>query len=315
MKKMTNKVIIQGRLFQHDLKVKQVQNTESANYGKDYIAGSMSIATDDAGLNVVTVNYTYVTPTTAKGDVNKTYVALKTIIESNKAWVDVGPEQALKVKADTNFGVNDFVSSRDNSMVSATIHDGGFVTIITNLNEDEKSRTKFEADFLIHQLTRVEPDEEKGIKEEYADVKGHVFNFRGNLVPVTCRIRNVAGIDWFEGLNVTKSSPCLLKVWGRVVSRTIKEERKETSAWGEESVTYFEKTNKEWLITGNSEEPYAFGDEAILTEDELRTALQAREVSLAETRKRHEDRATTTATATTATAPAAPVASKKAFDF
>ena len=46
----------------------------------------------------------------------------------------------------------------------------------------------------------------------------------------------------------------------------------------------------------------------ILTEDELRTALQAREVSLAETRKRHEDRATTTATTTaTATATAFPI--------
>ena len=57
---MINTETIEGRVFQHDLKIKTVQNSQSPNFGKAFIQGNLEIATDEAGLNVVKVHYTYV---------------------------------------------------------------------------------------------------------------------------------------------------------------------------------------------------------------------------------------------------------------
>ena len=42
MKKMNNTETIQGRIFNHTLSVKQVKNKESANFGQDFINGTIN---------------------------------------------------------------------------------------------------------------------------------------------------------------------------------------------------------------------------------------------------------------------------------
>ena len=56
MKKQINKVEIQGYVFEQNLALSKVKNTESKNFGKDFIQGNLQIATDEEGLNVVTVH-------------------------------------------------------------------------------------------------------------------------------------------------------------------------------------------------------------------------------------------------------------------
>ena len=85
MKKMINKEHIEGRVYEHNLAVKTVQNTESKNYGKEFIGGTLDIATGEACENIVTVTFTYVTETTSKGAKNDTYTALKNIIDNTGA--------------------------------------------------------------------------------------------------------------------------------------------------------------------------------------------------------------------------------------
>ena len=80
MRKAANKVHVEGRVYEHNLTIKTVQNTSSANFGKEFINGSLDIATDDACTNIVTVNFTYVTEFTAKNTKNETYATLKNII-------------------------------------------------------------------------------------------------------------------------------------------------------------------------------------------------------------------------------------------
>ena len=67
MRKATNTEHIEGRIYQHDLAVKTVQNNASENFGKEFISGTLDIATDEEGCNVLTVHFTYVTETTKKG--------------------------------------------------------------------------------------------------------------------------------------------------------------------------------------------------------------------------------------------------------
>ena len=67
MRKPINKEHVEGRVYEHNLAIKTVQNKDSANFGKEFINGTLDIATDDECLNIVTINFTYVTETTAKG--------------------------------------------------------------------------------------------------------------------------------------------------------------------------------------------------------------------------------------------------------
>ena len=64
MRKNENTQHIEGRLYQHNLEIKTVKNQTSENFGKEFISGTMDIAVDEAGLNVLQVHFTYVTPTT-----------------------------------------------------------------------------------------------------------------------------------------------------------------------------------------------------------------------------------------------------------
>ena len=101
MRKTINKEHIEGRVYEHNLAVKKVQNTASANFGKEFIGGTLDIATDDDCTNIVTVNFTYVTEFTSKQTKNETYTTLKNIIENGKTVLIDGPEVATMVRIDT----------------------------------------------------------------------------------------------------------------------------------------------------------------------------------------------------------------------
>ncbi len=287
MKKCVNTERICGRVYEHNLAIKTVQNQTSTNYGKEFISGTLDVATDDEGLNVLQIHYTYVTPTTKSGGINNTYTALKKIITEGKTWVADGKDAATKVRIDTSLDLNDFYA-QDGSLVSAKRNEGGFVTIINDL-DDETDRNKFTVDMLITNVTRVEANAEKHIDKDYLSIRGAVFNFRGDLLPVELVVHNEMGMKYFENLDASPSNPIFTKVWGRIMCTTIKTSIEEESAFGESAVRISTRTTKEWVITGAAKVPYEFGEEKVLTADELTKAMQNREVHLAEIKKNNEE--------------------------
>ena len=86
-KKLWNKEHVEGRVYDHNLAIKTVQNKDSQNFGKEFIGGTLDVATDEDCINVITINFTYVTEKTSKGGVNATFTALKNIIENGKTIV------------------------------------------------------------------------------------------------------------------------------------------------------------------------------------------------------------------------------------
>lgn len=310
MKKMLNKEHIEGRIYQHDLTIKTVQNKDSENFGKEFIAGNVEVAVDEEGLNVIPVHFTYVTEMTSSGKKSPTYSALKRIIDEKKTWTTVGKDEALKVKIDTAIALNDFYTQND-ELVSAKVNEGGFISVVNEIAEDngKGNRCSFEADMLITNVKVVEADGEK-IKEDYAVVKGAIFNFRNALLPVDFIVRNPKGITHFESLNVSNADPVFTKVWGKINCETIVTTKEEESAFGEAAVKTYEKKTKEWVIIGTSTSPYDFGDESVLTVDEVKKASQDREVYLADIKKRAEEYKMSKAAApapTSGPAPSAPV--------
>lgn len=288
MRKATNTERIEGRVYQHSLAIKTVQNQTSPNFGKEFIAGDLEIAVDEAGLNVIPVHYTYVTATTNAGGENKTFTALKRIIDGGKTWITDGKDAALKVKADTAIALNDFYT-QDGNLVSVKKNEGGFVTIVSGDLCAENERNTFSVDMVITGVSRVEANPEKNIDADYVLVKGAVFNFRNELLPTDFLVKNADGMKFFEDLEATGAAPVYTKVWGRINCATIVNEVKEESAFGDEAVRTYERKVREWVITGTAKVPYEFGDEKVLTRDELTKAMQDREIMLADVKKRGEE--------------------------
>ena len=310
MRKNINTEHIEGRVYQHELSLKKVQNKESENYGKEFISGTLDIATDEEGLNVLTTHYTYVTETTKAGKKNATFAALKKIMDEGKTWIKDGKDNATKVKIDTALALNDFYV-QDDALVSAKRNEGGFVTIVDKLC-DFSERNTFSADIVITNVNRVEADEEKGIEKDYVVVRGAIFNFRNELLPVEYIVKNDAGMNYFENLEASPSNPIYTKVWGKIISETSVTTKTEESAWGDAAVKTYEKKTKEWVVTGTAKVPYDFGDPEVMTTEELTKAMQDREVYLAEVKKKSDEYKAQKAAGNTTSAP---VAAKGGFNF
>ena len=291
MKKAINREHLEGRVYDHSLSLK-VTGENSKHPGTEYIRGSLDVATDDDILNIVTVNFTYVTATTSKGNSNETFSVLKRIIDSGKTVVADGAENATLVKIDTALGLNDFYTNRNGKeeLVSAKRNDGGFVSIVSRVDPVEAKRNKFECDMLINGTRLVEADEERNIPSDYLVVKGAVFNFRNAILPVEFIVRSSGGIRYFESLEASPSNMVFTKVWGEIKSQTIVDKREEESAFGEAAVREYERKVREWVIIGAAKEPYEMGDEQTgITTEEIKQMLSDREVYLADIKRRAEE--------------------------
>ena len=323
MRKNLNTITVTGYVYsfgdgngRNDLKL-AVTGEKSKNPGTEYISGTVNIAVDELGLNVIPVSFTYVTGIYAKsGKSNPNFSALKKLIDENKTWVSVGKENAAKVKIDGAVGLNEFYvkENDEDRLVSTKINSGSFINFVNELPA-ENERATFKCDMLISRVTHVEADEERNIKEDYATVRGAIFDFRNSILPLDFIVRNPQGMSYFESLD-TDEGPVYTKVWGRINCSTTTTESKEESAFGEAAVRVFEKKVREWVITGTAKEAYEFGDEEVMTGEEVAKAMQDREINLAEMKKRAEEFKSAQATpAAAAPAPAAAKAKVAGFSF
>jgi len=308
MKKIINKEHFEGYLFGHDLLAK-VSGEAAKTPGTPYIAGTINVATDDEGMNVVPVNFRYVTETTKAGKKNATFASLLNIIENGKTWQDVGPA-ATKLKIDTAVGINDFYNAEE-ELITYKINDGGFVHAVPMFTAD---RNSFELDMLITNTTVKEADEERGFPEVVV-VKGYTFNFMNSILPIDLVVKNAGGKKYFEDLGATASEPILLKVWGHVTSSTVETQTTEESAFGEAAVKISTRNLREWEITGASTEPYAFGDDLVMTTAEVKDALTKREDMLVDVKQRHDEWAASKNAGTSAPAAGTPKAAPGKFKF
>ena len=286
MRKIVNREHIEGILFQHDLELKVTGET-SKNPGTQYIAGNIEIAVDEEGLNVIPVHFTYVTEMTNSGKKSPTFTVLKRIIDEDKTTVSVGKDEAFKLRVDTALSLNDFYT-QDDQLVSAKVNEGGFVSIVNSLC-DEKERNTWEADMIITGCNIIDADPEKNINEDYMQVKGAIFNFRNEVLPVDFVLRNKDGFKHFENMDASGANPTFTKVWGRINCLTKTTTVEEETAFGEAAVRTYERKVKEWEITGTPKViSYDFGGED-LTAEELTKAMQDREIKLADVKKRTEE--------------------------
>ena len=289
-KTMINQTHIEGVLYEHALEAK-VSGDTSKNPGTPFITGTISIATDDAMTNIVPIHFTYVTANFGSGKPNDTYTTLNNIINGTfGTYMKDGAEKAVKLRVDSALGLNEFFTDRNGKeeLVSAKRNEGGFVHKVDALDEDEKVRNTFKADMIITGVTMVEGDPEKNTTDK-AIVKGAIFNFRKDLMPVEFRATNLNAMNYFLGLDASQKHPVFTCVWGRQVSETIVRQIVTESAFGEDEVREVKNTRRDFVITGAAKEPYVWDDESSITAAELNEAIQKREVDLAAMKKRQDE--------------------------
>ena len=311
MMKVKNETHIEGILYEHALEAK-VTGPNSKAPGTNFISGTISIATDDAMTNIVPVHFTYVTEKTSKGGVNATYSLLQNIIDGVVGtYMQDGADKAAKLRVDSAIGLNEFYTDRNGKeeLVSVKTNEGGFVHTTNVLAEKETDRNTFKCDMVITQVTHIDADDERKTPEK-AIIKGVVFNFRNEILPVEFTATNAGAMAYFEDLGATASNPVFTKVWGRQVSEVIKREIREESAFGEDSVREVQSTRKDFVITGAAKEPYEWDSEDTILASELTTAIANRETYLATMKQRRDEYKASRGQAT----PAA-VSSKTEFNF
>lgn len=288
MRTNKNSEQIAGRIYTHDLSMRKVENKNSENYGKDFINGTLDIATDDAGMNVLQVHYSYVTPTTKAGKGNVSYNALKQIIENGKTILKDGLDQATCVKLTPSIALNDFYPQGGDELVTTPRHEGGFVTILKSAAElpPEPERNKFECDVLITNVNHIEKNEERGIEEDYVQLKGCIFNFRNDILPMSFIVRHPAAMKYFEDAGVDPVNPMYTGIRGYIENRTVKIEKTVESAFGEDAVDTVERKVRNWVVNHANKIPYDFGSEDILTPTDIQKGMENRNVYLAEVKQR-----------------------------
>lgn len=303
MKKMINASHIEGVVYQHSLELK-VSGPDSKNPGTEFISGVLEIATDNAQINIVPVHFTYVTATYAKsGKANETYTTLKNFIDGvYKTIMKDGVETATKVRIDSAIALNEFYTERNGKeeFVSVKRNEGGFVHVVSAIDDNEKKRNTFDCDIVITNVRRIEADEEKNIAEK-AIVKGAIFNFRNELLPVEFSVINSNAMDYFENLGATQTNPVFTHIRGQQVSETIVRQIVEESAFGDPSVREVKNTRKDFVITWASQDIYEWDSADSITAAEFKECITNRETTLATLRQRNEaykaSKGQTTATA------------------
>lgn len=288
--KTFNSTHIEGLLYQHNLTSRQT-GPASKNPGVDYISGSVDIATDNAVTNIITVYFTYVTPTTAKGTPNATYTNLMNIINGTlKSVMTDGAANASKLRIDSAIGLNEFYADRNGTaeLVSAKRNEGGFIHVVDTLNENELARNTFDLDMIITSVIHKEANEERNYPEKVV-LKGTTFDFKKALLPIELSATHPDAINYFLNLEISPKNPLFTRVKGNQISTTVITTKEEPSAFGAPMLVESKTSRKDFVVTWAQTNPYEWDDETSITVKELTEKMAERETYLATIKKRQED--------------------------
>lgn len=288
-KNMVNESRVEGYLYSYDLNA-AVTGKESKTPDTEYIRGTINIATDDKMTNIVPVYFMFVTKKTKTGKTNLTYSILNDILNKKlKSVMDFGTEEASKLSINSSIGyLREFYDLRKEppELVTEKGNVGGFIKVVSSLSEEEKVKNVFKTDMVITSAIRRESEDD--IPEKMT-IKGVIFNFRNDILPVEYSVLNPAAMDYFEALEISSRNPVFTKVWGHQISETVVTKKVEETAFGEEYVQESTRSHKDFIITGAIREPYAWDDESTITAEELKEKMAERETYLATIRSRQED--------------------------
>jgi hypothetical protein len=275
MKKMINKSHVEGILYESTLEERDSKSTA----GTKYITGKLSI--EVAENNIITVDI-FENEITKAGKKNQKYDKLQSLIGANSI-VTTGKDTAVCLKIDSALSLNDWYPQGE--LVSTLRNFNGFINFISI--GELKPQATFQADMLITSTIDDMDKDENGdfIPNGALKVKGYIFDFANRIMPVEFLVENEAGVNYFRDLEPNTFT----KVWGKQVTQSETIRKVEESAFGDDKVVEFTNNRRKFVITGTNKEPYMFGEEGILTVQEVQDAIANRNVYLADKKAQSEN--------------------------
>lgn len=290
MKKLINRTIVEGYLYDNSL-VERAYSENAKRPGVKYIMGTVDIATDDAGTNVIPVHFSFVSDPEPdeKGYAAKKsrYDTLVNIMNGTiKSWIKDGQDSAAKLQISSAIGLNEFYSDRSGEMtlISAKRNEGGFIRSQSPLNA-ESERNTFDVDMIITSAKRIEANEERGLPEKVT-IGGYIFDFRNAIMPVEFTVLAPGAMNYFENLEPSKSNPVFTRIKGQQISTTVPREIREESAFGEDRVRIVQNTRKDWVVTWAQKEEYEFDSPDTITAEQIKQMRADRDIMLADLKNR-----------------------------
>lgn len=289
MRNWKNSVEVNGYVYSHTLQVKKT-GEHSRVPGTEFITGTVNVAIDDEMLTVIPVNFGYVTEFFNKKNSdgtqkkNDTFALLKRLIDNNEVVENIayGAAGAMHIRIQGDIECNDFISRKTGELVSTQRIRGGFAH--TGYTSDEKM-ARFKTDMLITNYAEKESEDGEPL---YGTLSGYVFNYRNEFMPVKFTVRVESGMKYFEDQDVA-AEPMLTNVWGDIVNTTVERKIEVETAFGAPSVSSTTKSFRSWDVVGASYEPYDFGEEEVMTMEDVKAGLKAREEKLANLKKNQKD--------------------------
>lgn len=295
MKKMINRITVEGIHYDNDLKKSE----------KGYVNGKLSILIpngDEQVQNIcdmrVIAGAKYGNKPDAKTNFNfPKYCELMDSKEKN-CFMAVG-EEAIGVSITGSFEPNYFCpKGRDQkreNVISGLRNGASFIDLMP-ANMIEQPRAEFEVDIVITNIAPEMTKDECPAPTGNYIVKGYVFNYKGAAIEVSMIAKasqsaDLSAADYFAemAMDVNEGTPVFTKVWGRINGFITTVEKEEKSAFGESKVVSFKNTKRELEITGALPVPYEEG----LTKEEFEKALKTRELEIATALDRSTEKTTT----------------------
>ena len=274
-----NDAKIRGYVFSHTLQERE--STSEKTKGQKYIFGNVNIATDEELINVIPISF-FVNEKTAKGTTNATFTNLRQIIEE---FQESNPK-AMRVRVDGSVDVNDFYN-REGELVSAKRVRGSFLHFLNANEEIGDNPAYFETEAFFQSCAEKEGNQ----GNPYLELKGFVFNYRGDVLPVSFTSSSEAGMNFFDNCGISTSEPYFGKVWGNIVSTVVEVEKEADDSsvgFGTQVVQPTNRTFSTWEIIGANVP--AELDESTVTIAEVAAKVQEREGRLAELKTRTDER-------------------------
>lgn len=308
--KFINNASVRGYVFSHKLRVAD----SSKNPGERVIFGTLNVATDDNAINVVPVSF-FVNEKWKTGKKNTSYANLSQIINENKTVETVGIANAARVRIDGSVDVNEYYN-RDGQLVSGKRVSGSFIHFLNPGEQIETPTlpaTSFETDMLIQSVTEKESQDDEST---YVSLRGFVFNYRGDVEPVTFSVESDSGKDFFLGEDISASNPYFGKVWGRIKTSVVVSKHEEdgsNTAFGAPQVRETNRSYRIWEVVGaNTNDGMS---EETITQEELAKLVAEHQARLAGLAEKAGQRSVSAPTGFAASAAPASQASSTGFNY
>lgn len=268
--KTYNNIEMKGRLYSHNLEVKDFDKGEA-------ITGTITLEVDKNGTTVDI--QMFARPTYNSGKKNNTYTVLDDIMAGNYRMVTTDGDEAEWLAVTGNLDVSYYPARNGGGDEEFGLSRGMRLRgAFINQNRKQEYKNRWTLDMLITQVVEVEADTEKNLPR-MARVNGYfVDDYNQRLMEVGFQARKAGAIDYLLGLPASFETPYYVSIWGerQITKRAVVKK----NAFGEDEVKEFD--NATWAVTGMSTDPYTFGEDITTDEyEKLKKALHDHKAEIA----------------------------------